>query len=103
MAVRKPVYNVGNNMQEMTTTMVDSIVDQVVYQYSLDPSVTLSYVSSGGNLGTITDTRKKAGAHSTSTTGFPSEATTAEPGTVTVNYSKINSANATVSPTTAAL
>ena len=73
---------------------------QVVYQYSLDPSVTLSYVSSGGNLGTITDTRKKAGAHSTSTTAFPSESTTAEPGTVTVNYSKINSADATVSPTT---
>ena len=84
----------------MSTAMVDSIVDQVVYQYSLNPSVTLSVVSSGGNLGTITDTRKQAGAYSSSTTGFPSEATTAEPGTVTVNYSKINSSTASVSPTT---
>jgi len=80
--------------------MVDEIVDQVVYQYSLDPSVVLSVVGSGGNLGTITDTRKQAGSYSTSTTAFPSEATTAEPSTVTVSYSKINSSTASVSPTT---
>jgi len=100
MAVRNPLYEVSGNLREMSTAMVDSIVDQVVYQYSLNPSVTLSVVSSGGNLGTITDTRKKAGAYSTSATSYPSEATTAEPGTVTVNYSKINSSTASVSPTT---
>jgi hypothetical protein len=100
MAVRKPLYEVSGNLREMSTAMVDSIVDQVIYQYSLNPSVTLSVVGSGGNLGTITDTRKKAGSYSTSTTSFPSEATTAEPSTVTVSYSKINSSTATVSPTT---
>lgn len=100
MAVRNPLYEVSGNLREMSTAMVDSIVDQVVYQYSLNPSVSLSVVSSGGNLGTITDTRKQAGSYSTSTTAFPSEATTAEPGTVTVNYSKINSSTASVSPTT---
>ena len=100
MAVRKPLYEVSGNLREMSTAMVDSIVDQVIYQYSLNPSVTLSVVGSGGNLGTISDTRKKAGAYSTSKTAFPSEATTAEPGTVTVNYSKINSSTASVSPTT---
>ena len=100
MAVRKPLYEVSGNLREMSTAMVDSIVDQVIYQYSLNPSVALSVVSSGGNLGTITDTRKKAGAYSTSATSYPSEATTAEPGTVTVNYSKINSSTASVSPTT---
>ena len=100
MAVRKPLYEVSGNLREMSTAMVDSIVDQVIYQYSLNPSVTLSVVGSGGNLGTISDTRKKAGAYSTSTTAFPSESTTAEPGTVTVNYSKINSSTASVSPTT---
>jgi len=100
MAVRQPLYYVSNNLREMSSSMVDEIVDQVVYQYSLDPSVVLSVVGSGGNLGTITDTRKQAGSYSTSTTAFPSEATTAEPSTVTVSYSKINSSTASVSPTT---
>ena len=100
MAVRKPLYEVSGNLREMSTAMVDSIVDQIIYQYSLNPSVALSVVSSGGNLGTITDTRKQAGSYSTSTTAFPSEATTAEPSTVTVSYSKINSSTASVSPTT---
>jgi len=100
MAVRKPLYEVSGNLREMSTAMVDSIVDQVIYQYSLNPSVALSVVSSGGNLGTITDTRKQAGSYSTSTTAFPSEATTAEPSTVTVSYSKINQTTATVSTTT---
>ena len=100
MAVRKPLYEVSGNLREMSTSMVDSIVDQVIYQYSLNPSVTLSVVGSGGNLGTITDTRKQAGSYSTSTTAFPNEATTAEPSTVTVSYSKINQTTATVTPTT---
>jgi len=100
MAVRKPLYEVSGNLREMSTAMVDSIVDQVIYQYSLNPSVTLSVVGSGGNLGTITDTRKQAGSYSTSTTAFPNEATTAEPSTVTVSYSKINQTTATVTPTT---
>jgi len=99
MAVRTPLKNDSGNLKEMTSAEVDQIVDQVVYQYSLNPSVTLSYVSSGGNLGTITDTRKQAGASSTRVDRFPTESETAEPGTVTVNYSKINSATASVSPT----
>ena len=43
----------------------------------------------GGSLGTITDTRLQAGAQSTSATAFPSEATTAEPSVVSVDYAKI--------------
>jgi len=100
MATRIPLYEVSGNLREMSTAMVDSIVDQIIYQYSLSPSVTLSVVGSGGNLGTITDTRKQAGAYSWTQTAFPSEATTAEPSTVTVSYSKINQTVATVSTTT---
>jgi hypothetical protein len=99
MTVRNPLKNDSGNVKEMTSTEVNQIIDQIVYQYSLNPSVALSVVSSGGNLGTITDTRKQAGAYKTSTTAFPSEATTAEPSTVTVSYSKINQTAATVSPT----
>ena len=99
MAVRTPLINDSGNIKEMTSTQVDEIVDQVVYQYSLNPGVTLSVVGSGGNLSSISDTRLQAGAASTSTTGFPSEATTAEPSTVTVNYQRLNSANASLTPT----
>ena len=80
--------------------MVSDVVDQIVYQYSLNPSVALSVVGSGGSLGTLNDTRLQAGASSTSVSAFPSEATTAEPSTVTVNYSKIDQSTASITPTT---
>ena len=99
MAVRTPLINDSGNIKEMTSTQVDEIVDQVVYQYSLNPGVTLSVVGSGGNLSAISDTRLQAGAASTSATAFPNEATTAEPSTVTVNYQRLNSANASLTPT----
>ena len=100
MAVRQPLYYNSGNLQEMTTVQVGEIVDQIVYQYSLNPSVSLSVVGSGGSLDSITDTRLQAGATSTSATAFPSEATTAEPSVVTVTYDKISETRASVTPTT---
>ena len=100
MAVRTPLINDSGNVKEMSSAQVDEIVDQVVYQYSLNPSVALSVVGSGGNLSSIDDTRLQAGAASTSATAFPSEATTAEPSTVTVSYDRLNITNASVTPTT---
>ena len=70
--------------------MVDTIVKQCVYQYSLDTSVTLSVLSSGGNLGSITDTRQQAGTMLTHASPFPNEATTPAPTTVPVTYDKIH-------------
>ena len=99
MAVVKPLYVDGGNLREMDTTKVDELIARAVYQYSLSPSVVLSVVSSGGNLGTITDTRKKAGAVSTSNSSFPAESSTAEPGTVTVNFDKIQNTTTTSTPT----
>jgi hypothetical protein len=100
MAVRTPLKNDSGNVKEMSSGEVDQIIDQIVYQYSLSPSVALSVVGSGGNLSAITDTRLQAGAASTSATSFPSEATTAEPSTVTVSYDRLNSTNASITPTT---
>jgi len=100
MAVRTPLKNDSGNVKEMSSAEVDQIVDQIVYQYSLNPSVALSVVGSGGTLGSIDDTRLQAGAQSTSATSFPSEATTAEPSVVTVSYDKISSSTASVTPTT---
>ena len=99
MAVRSPLYYNSGNLQEMSSAMVDQIVEQTVYQYSLNPSVSLSVVSSSGSLGAMSDTRLQAGAASTSTTAFPNEATTAEPSVVTVSYDKITETRASVSPT----
>ena len=99
MAVRTPLYNDSGNIRQMTSAMVDEIIAQCVYQYSLNPSVTLSVVSSGGSLDAITDTRLQAGAASTNASAFPSEATTAEPSVVTVTYDKITETRASVSPT----
>jgi len=100
MAVRTPLKNDSGNLKEMTSAEVDQIVDQVVYQYSLNPSVTLSYVSSGGNLGTINDTRLQAGAGITRIDRFATQAETEDVSTITTSFSKINSASASVTPTT---
>jgi len=90
MAIRAPLYYSGGNLKEMVSAEIDEIIAQAIYQYSIAPSVELSVVSSGGSLGTITDTRQQAGAMSTHASAFPNEATTAEPSTVTVSYDKIN-------------
>ena len=100
MSVRAPLYNNSGNIQEMTTAMVDEVVDQIVYQYSLSPSVALSVVSSSGSLGTISDTRLKAGAATTDATNFDTASETPNVSTVTVNYAKIDSSTASITPTT---
>ena len=99
MAVRKPLYVASNNLREMTTAMVTEICQAAVYQYSLNPGVTLTVNSGNGTIGSINDTRKQAGAQSTSTTSYPGEGTTAEPSTVTVAYNHVVSADASVTPT----
>ena len=90
MAVRAPLYYNGGDLKEMSSAEVDQIIAQAIYQYSLYPSVALSVVGSGGNVGLITDTRQQAGVMSTHASSFPNEATTAEPTTVTITYDKIN-------------
>ena len=91
MAVRAPLYyNNTGDLQEMTSGEIDEIIAQAIYQYSTAPSVVLSRLNSGGNLGTITDTRQQAGAMATHASAFPNEATTDEPSTVTVSYENIH-------------
>ena len=85
MTVRTPLYWNGSEIQEMTSAQVTEIVNRVSYAYSTNPAVTLSVVSSGGDLGTLQDTFLVAGTQSTSTTAFPPETTTSEP-TVTTFF-----------------
>ena len=100
MAVRTPLKLDGsNNLIEMSTTDINNIKNQVRYLYGTDPSVDLSYVSSGGNLGTITDTRLQAGASTTDVTNFDTAAETPNVSTVTVNIARISSAQENTSET----
>jgi hypothetical protein len=89
MAVRKPLIYNGAQLQEMKTSDLSNIFSLAAYYYSLSPSRTLTVSGSGGNLTAIDDTRLQAGAASTSSGGYPSEATTAEPSVVTTTYQRI--------------
>lgn len=101
MTARRPLYWDGSDLREMTSTMITEITNRCVYLYGGSPSVTLSQVSSGGNISpTMTDTRKQAGAYGTRVDRFPTEGETAEPGTVTVNYDRISQTVASLSTPT---
>jgi hypothetical protein len=99
MAVRTPLYFVSGNLREMDAGMITDLQNLAIYEYSLNPSKSLTVIGSGGNLTSINDTRLQAGAASTNAVAFPTEATTAEPSTVTIAYQRILQAAATVTPT----
>ena len=95
MTVRTPLILDGsNNLIEMTTAQINAVKDRCRYLYGASPSVTLSRVASNGNLGDLSDTRKQAGAVSTSVSSTPIETTTAEPSTVTVQRAHISETRA---------
>lgn len=100
MAVRTPLYWNGSDIQEMSSAMINQIINQTIYQYSLNPSISLNVFAGPGNLAAMTDTRKKAGAYLSRTDRFPTESETAEPGTVTVTYDRIGQATASTSQIT---
>ena len=94
MAVRTPLKLDGsNNLIEMSTTDINNIKSQVRYLYGTDPSVDLSRVASNGSLGSISDTRKQAGASTTDVTNYDTEAETPDVSTVTVDYANVSQAN----------
>ena len=99
MAVRTPLYYVSGNLREMNAGMITALQNLAIYEYAQNPSVTLSVTGSSGNLTSINDTRLQAGASSTNVSAFPSEATTAEPSTVTVAYQRLLKTAATVTAT----
>ena len=101
MTVRAPLkYVDANTLTEMSDAEVEAWVDHICYLYGGSPSVTLAVnTGSAQNLQAMSDTRLQAGATSTSASAFPSEGTTAEPGTVTVTYDHIGQTYASVSPT----
>ena len=100
MTVRVPLLYNGSQLQQAKTSDLDKLYSLAAYYWSQSPSRTLTVVGSGGNLSSMDDTRLKAGAMSTSSGSFPSEATTAEPSLVTVSYQRINQVTASAPITT---
>ena len=100
MANVRPVYLNSGNIQRMDDTMIGLLKDVFRYQFQQASPITLSVVSSGGNLSglPITDTRMQAGASLTRADRFSTEAETGEPTQVSVSYSRI-SQNISSAPT----
>ena len=92
MASRTPLYVDSNNdLVEMTSAEIVEIQERAIYHYGTNPTAVLTQVSSNGALiASMNDTRLQAGATSQSNSAFVAESSTAEPGTVTVTFDKIN-------------
>ena len=107
MAARLPLYiKDDGNLQTVTQAQLTALIsNEIKSLWSLDadgtvaPLTTLSYVSSGGSLGNLTDTRYRSGTAHSSTgndgddditeADYPDESTTGEPDLVTVNRGHI--------------
>jgi hypothetical protein len=98
MAFRRPLkYDTYGNLKEWSDTEITYQTRRLKDIWYASAPVGLTYTSSGGNLGTVNDTRLQAGASKTYTAAYPTEAQTAEPTVKTVGYSRINQYVNTVS------
>lgn len=74
MATRRPLYWDGTDLRQMSDDQIDLMIDYMLYQYNQNPSVTLSVVSSGGNITpNMTDTRSYPGAEWYGSKDFPNQ------------------------------
>ena len=96
MAVRRPVKWNGTGFIDLSNGEMTAIQNEAVRLYGANPSVVLSVVSSGGSLGTISDTRLQAGTGTTDATNFDTEAELQDVSTVTVNYSRMDESTSSV-------
>ena len=91
MTARNLLYYDSGNLIEMSSAEMVEVQKRMIYAYGTSPTAVITVVSdSGANIAAMSDTRKQAGATSQSSTAFVAEGSTAEPGTVTVSYDKIN-------------
>ena len=91
MTARNLLYYDSGNLIEMSSAEMVEVQKRMIYAYAVSPTAVITVVSANGaNIAAMSDTRKSAGATSQSSTAFVAEGTTAEPGTVTVSYDKIN-------------
>ena len=105
MTVRAPLFvNNSNELQEMTTTQVNEIVNHITYQYGLNPSVVITLSSSNVSATThfpnLTDNRYRSGFAKVSASSFPSSATIGNPLAITpIEFNRMTRTFASVTPT----
>ena len=98
MAFRRPVkYDSYGNIKEFSDADIEEARNRLARRYISEANVYLYYVSSGGNLGTITDSRLKSGSYHSSGTAFIPESQTSEPVVVSVGYSRASQSVNTIS------
>ena len=79
----------ATGLREMNTTELLQFYNWIRHLYTRNQTVTLSYVGSGGNLGTMRDTRYQAGAATNDAHSFRTESQTDNIANIDVNWSKI--------------
>jgi hypothetical protein len=105
MAVRKPLKIIGGNImpgtpeapeyQELHRNEYTAMIDETIRQFGLLPGSTLYATtgtvstSAGGSIGTLTDTRKKAGAAGSDSTNFDTSSETQDVQTETTNFVRV--------------
>jgi len=80
----------AGNIQQCTSGEITAMVTEAIRQYGNSPMVTLTIVSSSGNLAALSDTRLQAGASTTDVTNFDTAGETPNVSTVTVSYDKLD-------------
>jgi hypothetical protein len=83
MAIRRPLKVDSGNLKDLSSAEMDLIIDEIIRQYGLSPSVDLTINQGNGNLTTLTETRAVAGDLASGSTPWP---TAGPSGTVSVNY-----------------
>ena len=99
MAIRSNIlYVTGSNLRAMSAAQILEIKHLASYLYEQNPTETLTYVSSGGNLSpTMTDSRKAAGA-ATSGASFATAAATPDITTINDTYDRVSKTRVTSAP-----
>ena len=90
MAIRRPVKWNGIGFSDLTSGEMAAIRNEIIRLYGISPSVTLGIVTSGGSIGTLTDTRLQAGTGQTRTDRFATTAELQDVSTISVNYSRLD-------------
>jgi len=91
MTARSPLWFNSGNLQEMTAGEIVEWQAAAIFVYASGPTAVLTVSSSSaGDLAAMSDTRKKAGATSQANDAYVAESSTAEPGTVTVSYDRVD-------------
>lgn len=92
MTLRSPLYYTDSgNFQEFSVNELNDIYSAVKRQFLASPSVTLTVVSSGGNLGNLSETQVIASPARSNNRAFGNNTSTlGNISTNTVNYSRVN-------------